>query len=67
MTPWLTIVGVAPTLQTHRTGALVLDNQLRPFVYRPFDVTDPPRIVTVARSAEKVSTSIVSTPSPSSV
>ncbi len=45
---WLTIVGVAPTLQTHRTGALVLDNQLRPFVYRPFDATDPPRIVTVA-------------------
>lgn len=45
---WLTIVGVAPTLQTHHSGALVLDNQRRPFVYRPFDVRNPLRIVTAA-------------------
>jgi putative ABC transport system permease protein len=45
---WLDIVGVVPNLQAHRTGALVLDNQLRPFVYRPLSASAPPSIVTVA-------------------
>jgi putative ABC transport system permease protein len=45
---WLEIVGVVANLQTSRPGALVLDNQLRPFVYRPIDVTAPPQVVHIA-------------------
>jgi len=45
---WLEIVGVVANLQTSRPGALVLDNQLRPFVYRPFDAAAPPSVVNIA-------------------
>ncbi len=45
---WLDIVGVVATLHTSRPGALVLDNQLRPFVYRPFDAAAPPLVVNIA-------------------
>jgi putative ABC transport system permease protein len=46
--PWLDIVGVVAALQTSRPGALVLDNQLRPFVYRPFDAAALPPVVHIA-------------------
>lgn len=46
--PWLDIVGVVANLQTSRPGALVLDNQLRPFAYRPFDAAASPVVVNIA-------------------
>lgn len=45
---WLEIIGVVASLQPHRQGALVLDNQLRPFVYRPFDPATTPQVVNIA-------------------
>lgn len=46
--PWFEIVGVVASLQSGGTGALVLDNQRRPFVYRPLDADALPLVANIA-------------------